>query len=311
MLVEALSEGGITPTAEAARHVERFGARSVGRSVNLRLRRLPEHAGRLARALAVLEQGDLVQTARLAGLDAAEAAEAAELLVAAGILEAGRPMTFIHPMVRGGIYSALPAAERAQGHSHAARLLAEQPAMGERVAKHLLATEPASDSWVVERLAGAACAVKRGAPEAEAVFLRRALAEPPLPAERAALLLDLGMAEASVEHADWPEHLQSAVDTASNAAAAAEAALVLAHALSSAHRFGKAVEVLDRAAGALDARDSELALALEAAAVVAERPVPATFGRPSWCDPAQPRCEPAGRTTGAASSRRLRLRPDE
>ena len=89
-------------------------------------------------------------------------------------------------------------------------------------------------------------------------------------AERAALLLDLGMAEASVGHADWPEHLQSAVDTASNAAAAAEAALVLAHALSSAHRFGKAVEVLDRAAGALDARDSELALALEAAAVVAE-----------------------------------------
>ena len=151
---------------------------------------------------------------------------------------------------------------------------------------------------------------KRGAPEAEAVFLRRALAEP-LPAERAALLLDLGMAEASVGHADWPEHLQSAVDTASNAAAAAEAALVLAHALSSAHRFGKAVEVLDRAAGALDARDSELALALEAA-VVAER---ATCSRhlrpPSWCDPAQPRCEPAGRTTGAASSRRLRLRPDE
>jgi DNA-binding CsgD family transcriptional regulator len=271
MLVEALSEGGIDPTAEAARHVERFGARSVGRSVNLRLRRLPEHAGRLARALAVLEQGDLVQAARLAGLDAAEAAEAAELLVAAGILEAGRPMTFIHPMVRGGIYSELTAAERAQGHSHAARLLAEQPAMGERVAKHLLATEPAGDSWVVERLAETACAVgKRGAPEAEAVFLRRALAEPPLPAERAALLLDLGMAEASVGHADWPEHLQSAVDTAPNAAAAAEAALVLAHALSSAHRFGKAVEVLDRAAGALDARDSELALALEAAAVVAE-----------------------------------------
>ena len=81
VLVEALSEGGIAPTAEAARHVERIGARTVGRSIRLRLRRLPEHAGRLARALAVLEQSDLLQAARLAGLDEAEAADAAELLV--------------------------------------------------------------------------------------------------------------------------------------------------------------------------------------------------------------------------------------
>jgi hypothetical protein len=43
--MDALSEGGIDPTAEAAHHVERYGARSVGRSVSLRLRRLPEHAG--------------------------------------------------------------------------------------------------------------------------------------------------------------------------------------------------------------------------------------------------------------------------
>src|SRR6266536_1914534 len=61
VLVDALSEGGIAPTAEAARHVERIGARTAGRSILLRLRRLPEHAGRLARALAVLEQSDLLQ----------------------------------------------------------------------------------------------------------------------------------------------------------------------------------------------------------------------------------------------------------
>jgi predicted ATPase len=70
-LVEALSEGGIGPVAEAARHVERIGARTVGRSIRLRLRRLPEPAERLARALAILEQSELQQTARLAGLDAA------------------------------------------------------------------------------------------------------------------------------------------------------------------------------------------------------------------------------------------------
>src|SRR5207244_6066820 len=73
VLVGALREGGIAPTAEAARHVERIGARTVGRSIRLRLRRLPEHPGRLARALAVLEQDDLVQAARLADLDDLEA----------------------------------------------------------------------------------------------------------------------------------------------------------------------------------------------------------------------------------------------
>ena len=52
VLVEALSEGGIAPTAEAARHVERIGARTVGRSIRLRLRRLPEHAGRAVGAAA-------------------------------------------------------------------------------------------------------------------------------------------------------------------------------------------------------------------------------------------------------------------
>jgi hypothetical protein len=105
VLVDALSEGGIAPTAEAARQVERIGARTAGRSIRLRLRRLPEHAGQLARALAVLEQSDLLPAARLAGLDEAEASEAADLLTTAGILETGRPLTFIHPIVRRYLFS--------------------------------------------------------------------------------------------------------------------------------------------------------------------------------------------------------------
>jgi DNA-binding CsgD family transcriptional regulator len=284
LLVEALSEGGIAPTTESARHVERIGARTVGHSIRLRLRRLPEHAGRLARALAVLEQGDLLQTARLAELDEAEASDAAELLTTAGILESGRPLTFIHPIVRTGIYSDLTSAERAQGHRRAARLLAGQPGSNELVANHLLVSEPAGDGWVVERLVEAACeAGKRGAPEAEAVFLRRALAEPPAPGDYYGLLLDLGMAEASAGLTGWPEHLQQAVDAASDTAAAAEAALVLAHALSGAQRNAEAVEVLDRAAAMLRAPRSELGLQLEAAAVIAE------FNDPATMPPVSPR----------------------
>ena len=243
---------------------------TVGRSVRLRLRRLPEHAGRLARALAILEQGNLLQVARLAGLDELEAAAAADLLATAGILEPGRPLTFVHPIVRNGIYSELSSAERAQGHRRAAELLAEQPGASARVAQHLLVSEPAGDGWAVERLVEAArTAGKQGSPESEAVFLRRALAEPPPPADRAALLLDLGMAEASAGLADWAKHLEQAVDTAPNAEMAGVVALVLGLALSRAQRFGEAVTVLDRAATSFAVPDSDLALALEAAAVVA------------------------------------------
>ncbi len=277
VLVDALSEGGIAPTAEAARHVERIGARTVGRSIRLRLRRLPEHAGRLARALAVLEHGDVLEAARLASLDEAEAAEAAGLLTTAGILEPGRPLTFIHPIVRSGIYSELSGPERAQGHRLAARVLAEQPGRDERVARHLLVSEPAADPWVVERLIERACAAgKQGAPESEAVFLRRALAEPPPPGDRPALLLDLGMAEASAGLADWPEHLQQAVDTAPKAEVAGVYALVLGLALSRAQRFGEAVTVLDRAVTSFATPDSDLALALEAAVVVSALNDPST-----------------------------------
>ncbi len=276
-LVDALGEDGIAPTAEAAGHVERIGARTVGRSVRLRLGRLPERAGRLARALAVLEQSDLLQAARLASLDEAEAADAAELLATAAILEPGRPLRFVHPIVRSGLYSELSGAERARGHRRAAQLLAEQLVANERVAEHLLLSEPAADGWVVERLVEAArAATRNGAPESAAVFLRRALDEPPTPDDRWGLLLELGAAEASAGLDGWPEHLQRAVDAAPDAPAAARAARALARALNRDQRYGEAVEVLDRASAALDSDHAELALELEAAAVVSGMNDPVT-----------------------------------
>src|SRR6266516_457294 len=257
-LVEALSDGGIG-----------FPEQTVGRSIHLRLGRLPKHAERLARALAVLEQSDLPQAARFADLEEPEAADATDLLATAGILEPGRPLRFVLPIVRSGIYSELSSAERARGHRRAAELLVEEPGAHEHVAKHLLVSEPAADGWVVERLLEAARAARQqGAPESEAVLLRRVLAEPPPPGERSGLLLDVGMAEASAGLPGWHEHLQQAVDAAPNAAASAESAMVLAHALSRAQRYTEAVEVLDRASSALDSSHAELALQLEAAAVL-------------------------------------------
>jgi DNA-binding CsgD family transcriptional regulator len=283
-LVDALGEEGVAPAAGSIEHVERIGARTVGRSIGLRLRRLPEPAGRLARALAVLEQSELHQAAKLAGLDADEAARAAELLVGAGILAAGRPLAFIHPIVLSGLYSELSSNERAHGHREAALLLAEQPGSEERVAQHLLASEPAADAWSVGRLRDAArTAIRTGAPESATVYLRRALAEPPRYDQRSSILLALGVAEARAGLAEWRSHLEGALESATDDAGRVDAAIVLGLALSRAHSPAAAVDVLDRAAASLEREDRERRVLLDAVAAGVELvnavPVSAVGGR--------------------------------
>jgi predicted ATPase len=216
-LAGALRDEGIEPTAESAPQVDRTGAHTIGRSVSLRLSPLSEPAVRLARSVAILERSELEQAARLAELTRDEAIEAADDLAAAGILDPGRPLRFVHPMVRTGIYEALSTGTRARGHRSAARLLGDVAGENERVAEHLLASEPAADPWTVDRLVEAArAAARRGAPETASVYLRRALAEPPEPDELAGVLLELGMAEASAGLADWRSHLEAAVEAATD-----------------------------------------------------------------------------------------------
>jgi DNA-binding CsgD family transcriptional regulator len=270
-LVEALREGGVAPIAEAAPHVERIGAQTVGRSILLRLRRLPEPAGQLARALAILEQSELHPAARLAGLDAGQAAEAVEQLVDAGILEPGRPLTFIHPIVLSSLYSELSRAERAQRHREAALLLAEQPGLEERVAQHLLASEPVGDAWTVDRLRDAArTAIRTAAPESAARYLERALAEPPRQDRRSSILLALGVAEARAGHPEWRAHLDGAVESAMDDAARVDAAIVLGIALSRAQSPAASVDVLDRVAASLDPEERQQRVLLDAVAVGVE-----------------------------------------
>jgi DNA-binding CsgD family transcriptional regulator len=279
-LVQAMREERVEPTGAAAGRVATVGARTLGRSIELRLGRLSNAATKLARAVAILEQGDLVTAARLAGLEPSESADAAEQLVTAGILAPGRPLRFAHPMLRTAVYLDLAASQRAGGHRTAARALAERPRTTERVAQHLLLSDPAGDSWVVEQLVEAATlAMQNAGPESAAVFLRRALEEPPESSEQSALLLQLGLAEASAGLDGWREHLQDAVDTAPSATVAAGAARELARALNRRQLFAEAVDVLDRAGRALGPCDAELALQLEAAALIAAMNDPDTAAR--------------------------------
>jgi predicted ATPase len=166
-LVRALRTDGLPPDEEAMTSVEQIASRALGRPMLARLRRLGEDAAQLAAAVAILgADAQLRPAARLAGLDLAAAADAADVLCAAHVLGPARPLEFVHPAVRSAVHAAIAPARRAADHRRAAELLADDGHPAERFVPHLLAAEPAADGWVTGCLRqAAATAGRRGAPE--------------------------------------------------------------------------------------------------------------------------------------------------
>ena len=238
----------MSPDARMAARVETVGARTARRWIQLRLGRLPAPAARLARAVAVLERAELPRAAALAELDPPQAAEAADTLVAAGILEPERPLTFVHPLVRAGVYEELAVAERSLAHRRAAELMDGEPAGEEHAAEHLLATEPAGDA--VDRAAprrrrahrrtarGARVGRRAPAPGAGRAAARRRAWRAPVRARRRR-----GHGGPGGGRGPSPEALDVAGD---DPEVALGATLVLAHALGRAERLEDAVAVVDR-----------------------------------------------------------------
>ena len=121
--------------------------------VLLRMRRLPTESTLLARALAVLGDGAaLPHVAELAGVAEARAAELIATLVTAEILRPESPLTFVHPLVRDGIYADVPPGERELLHEAAAHILERAGRSDEQVAAQLLRAPRRGNPWVVEVL---------------------------------------------------------------------------------------------------------------------------------------------------------------
>ena len=268
-LLRELSAEGSAGGAGEARHVRELAPATIQRAVLLRLARLPDEAGRLARAVAVLgDDAGLGQAGALAELDAPATGEAADALVAADILESGRPLRFVHPLVRNAVYADIPAADRQAAHRAAADLLQNVGAEPERVAVHLLATDPGGDSEVVETLGRAAeSALDRASPEAAIAYARRALAESPAAARRRHLLWQLVRAVVRAGDRAALRDLESeALDELT-----AEPRMLMAAAddlsvwLYGQERAEEAVALLERAkAAALEAGDYDLVMHFEA-----------------------------------------------
>lgn len=275
LLAEALTSlraDGVRPVAAEAWRVENLRPDTISRAVLTRIARLGPNAARFARALAVLGQGaEPRQVAQLADLPVGTIAELADALAREAILTRGRSPQFVHPLIRTAVYTDSSEILRAADHKRAARILAADGVAAEVVVPHLLAAEPDSDPWVVQTLrAAAASALGRGAPETAAAFFKRALAEPPDPAERgplyAAMGRALGMANRPNEAA---EALRTAFDLEQEPIARGELALQLGGFLLQAGRPEQAMQTFELARRAVDGIDSGLPLRLHAAFAVA------------------------------------------
>lgn len=189
-LARTLAAEAIPPTADQASRVRELAPERVGRTVELRLAKVPPQARAVAHALAVLgDDSDLRLVAALAGLGEDAAQQGADALRAAGVFDGDVSPRFLHPLVRNAVAAGLSAGERAAMHAQAAALLRERGASPQQLAVHLIATEPRGDRATVETLVAAGeRAFASGAPRSAVACLMRALREPPPEDLRAAVL---------------------------------------------------------------------------------------------------------------------------
>ena len=246
------------------------GLEGVARQVITRVRGLGPDALGLAQALAVLGDGcELRHAAAIAGVTTAVAARLAGGLARAEVLAAGDRPRFVHPVIRDALEASLDSGGKDRAHRRAARLLHADGAPPGQVAAHLVRVRPAGDGWVLARLREAArAAMDSGAPQAAADLLDRALAEPPPPEQRAAVLRQAARAEVTAGRQRAFVLLEEALRVAAGPRQRAEIALEVAEAYAALFRWVDAVDVIERALAELGEADRELADRLEGELVV-------------------------------------------
>jgi DNA-binding CsgD family transcriptional regulator len=245
-LITALSSDRLAATADNASRVGLMGPQTVSRAVLARVARVGAEAAALTEAVAVFGgRGEVRHVAALAGADHGAAVCTLDALSQIGVIRSSRPLRFVHPLVHAAVYEAIPPGRRSRMHTDAARLLAAEQAGPDWVALHLLNAEPAGEQWVVDALCVAAKAESvRGAPDQAALYLLRALDEPPTPSTRGSVLLQLGAAELLARDRAATDHLAQALVAANDPDDRREIALLLGRAAVSSGRLVDARKLL-------------------------------------------------------------------
>lgn len=214
-LLAKVRESGLSPVDEHASELRVLGASARGSGLITRLEELGPATTRFAWAAAVLGTDISLDLAvSLAGMSHEEAAECAERLRTARILVGTDPLEFVHPLIAGAVYRAIPPAVRTAMHGLAAWAVSRSGRGAAAAAPHLLEVHPDGDPELVEQLREAAAEhLAVGAPDAARRCLERALLEPPLASVRTLLLYELGCATLLTSPATTVSHLRAALDT--------------------------------------------------------------------------------------------------
>jgi DNA-binding CsgD family transcriptional regulator len=249
-LLRVAWERGLEPDDDGASEVEEIDAEGLAGHVWRRIESLGQDAGSVAGLVAVLgENADPSRIGRLAELPPGAVAEVVEGLTACGVLVAGKPPRFTHPVVRGAVESRLGARTLDSRRRGAAGLLDGEGADVRTVVGHLMKCHPRGEGWAVERLREfAAMVLRQGAPEPAALALQRALEEDPPRHVRIAVLGELARAEdAAGSTRAALDRLDDAVRLADDDEMRAEIAISRAKILSSIGCFDEAQATLDTA----------------------------------------------------------------
>jgi DNA-binding CsgD family transcriptional regulator len=297
-LLATIGERGLAPNAGSCPQLAELSPQSIRRAVVSRLDRMPAGCAEVARAVAVL--GPHATTDALAAVAAMEPeaiARAAQLLTDGGLLVDEDPLAFAHPVLRAGVYGAIPPAARRRMHSLAADALARRGEGSEHVARQLLSGEHRGDAWAAEQLrTAAASSLAAGDPPTAAAYLTRALAEPPPAATLVELLVELGHAEALAGAPGAADRLREAARLSPRGRGRAYALLRLGRLQLLRGRVPDAVAAFDDGLEELGDRDAELAAELQAAWVSAARLDPAL--RPQAAERVRPYVAAGGGSHG-------------
>lgn len=205
LFLSAVLDHVTSPSADQVPHVQQLRPARLAERLVRALLAQPRHAQDLAKAIAVLGSDDEL-AGQLAGLTEQQTLAAHRILDQAGLVTT-------RPAVRDAVEESMPVGEREDWQARAVRLLHDHGRPAEQVAARLLAVTAPQGGWAIDTLREAAgTALRRGAPEVAARYLRRALRDVPGDSEqRARLLVDLATAERFFDPAASVRHISYAV----------------------------------------------------------------------------------------------------
>ncbi|MYS22018.1 regulatory protein, luxR family [Streptomyces sp. DvalAA-14] len=178
------------------------------RSVEVRLRRLPEEALRLLQVGSVLgREFDLATAARMLGRPVGGLLSAVDDLLDADLLAAGGRLAFRHDLMRQAVYDGLPPAVRSALHREAGDILRDGGGRAADVAWHVVLAGGPVDDASVRALHETVRELASAAPEAAADLAQKAAGLLPAHDERRVELLT-----EAAEQLGWTRRVHEALE---------------------------------------------------------------------------------------------------